>query len=150
MLALEVYRTYGGPLTEAQRAARYRLKRHDKVTPASLQRDELITLEPDSRVSVVLRTYSELFKNKYGEKPQIHGGKDGAHAKRLLKQYGEVKVIELLRGFFDSNDPFIAGSGRGFGVFVSQINKLIANGHQPAKSKNLTHSPNCECDRCKP
>lgn len=156
MLALEIYRTYGGPLSEAQRAVRYRLKRHESVTPASRksdtppsrERDEFVTVGRDARVSVVLSNYSELFLGKYGEKPQIHGAKDGAHAKRLLGQYGEVKVLELLRAFFDSTDPFILASGRSFGVFVSQINKLISNGHRPPKTKNPTHSPNCECARC--
>ena len=81
----------------------------------------------------VMDHYFDSFKNKFGEKPIINGGKDGAIIKNLLATYPAEKIIALLDKFFNSNDSFIRNSGYALGVFQSQINKLLVDGGQNQK-----------------
>lgn len=82
--------------------------------------------------------YYELFQAKFGIKPQIEGGKDGAIASGIIKKYGLERSSALLRAFFSSLDPFIQKSGYTIGVFRSQVNKLLVDlsgGAHPQMSK---------------
>lgn len=81
--------------------------------------------QSDPGVKAIIDHYHNLFVQQFGEKPVIHGGKDGATVKRLVAAYGVDKLRVLLEAFFESKDPFIKQSGYTLGVFSSQINKLL-------------------------
>jgi hypothetical protein len=73
----------------------------------------------------VMDHYHNLFVDRFGVKPFINGGKDGALLKKVVLTYGEEKVRGLLSAFFASEDRFIKESGYSVGAFVSQVNKLV-------------------------
>lgn len=75
--------------------------------------------------NTVMDYYYELFVDRFGVKPFINGGKDGALLKKVVSTYGEEKARGLLSDFFASEDRFIRESGYSIGAFVSQVNKLV-------------------------
>lgn len=81
----------------------------------------------DGDLRTFFALYYELFQAKFGVKPQIEGGKDGAIASGILKKYGLDQTSALLRAFFGSLDPFIQKSGYTIGVFRSQVNRLLVD-----------------------
>lgn len=91
-----------------------------------------------SPVHTLLALYQDLFLAQYQDKPNINGGKDAALLKRLVGRYGEEKVADYLRRFFESRDHWIQQSGHTIGVFSSSFNKLIEQEHQ-GKPKGLYH-----------
>jgi len=87
-----------------------------------------------SPVKIAIDYYYQKFRAKFGEKPVIDGGKDGALMKKLVETFGETRLKELIDLFFEIDDEFIRNSGYTIGVFKSQINKLIT--HQAAKKNS--------------
>lgn len=75
--------------------------------------------------NTVMDYYYELFVDRFGVKPFINGGKDGALLKKVVSTYGDEKTRGLLADFFASEDRFIRESGYSIGAFVSQVNKLV-------------------------
>lgn len=100
---------------------------------ANSERRHIRAAATEPGVHEIIQTYHDLFLKRYGAKPNIDGGKDGAIVKRLLKAHGREKVLELLGRFFESTDPFIEASGRTIGVFASVWNKLITQQQQKPK-----------------
>jgi phage replication O-like protein O len=80
--------------------------------------------DPDIRV--FLDRYHDAFLAKFGEKPNIQGGKDASIVGGLLSKYGIDRLSQLLDAFFASNDEFIARTGYTLGAFSACINKLIS------------------------
>jgi uncharacterized protein YdaU (DUF1376 family) len=81
---------------------------------------------PDPRVRTLAGFFNELHVAKFGTKAAWDGGKDGALLKALLGQRDELELRGLMQLFFASTDPFIKNAGYTFGVFKSQIGKLLA------------------------
>ena len=83
------------------------------------------TKNPD--IKVAMDYYHERFLDKFKEKPDIKGAKDGAILTRVVGKYGIEKTKHMIDIFLASDDPFIEKSGRTLGVFSSVINKLLLN-----------------------
>src|SRR5690606_4193307 len=83
--------------------------------------------ESSSPTNRVLAYFGDKFEAKFGAKPHLSFGKDGALAKKLVNQYGEDRVRDLIDRFFELDDDWVQTEG-GYtvGVFVSQINKLLS------------------------
>lgn len=78
-----------------------------------------------SGVQQVLDAYQLAFMAANGgEKPNLTG-KDAALAKQLVTRHGADKVLAVVAALFDSQDPFIAQSGRTLGVLSACWNKLV-------------------------
>ncbi|MEW6212923.1 MAG: helix-turn-helix domain-containing protein [Acidobacteriota bacterium] len=80
----------------------------------------------DDPIKIVIARYQELFVEKFGEKPNIHRGKDGKIIQGLYSRYGLEKLLYWLGRFFNSTDPFVIESGYTLGVFSTKLNSLIA------------------------
>ena len=99
--------------------------RHPSVTDKKLEKESTTGA---NTVRPVLTYYSELFKAKVGQEPDINSGKDGKILKELIATRGEEAVRDLLSRFFSSPDPFIRQSGYTIGVFKACLNKILATG----------------------
>ncbi len=64
------------------------------------------------------------YKQQFGNKYFVSGGKDGKITKALLETYSFDELVELAKDFFNSEDEFVEKAGYTIGVFVGQINKL--------------------------
>ena len=114
----------------------YQLKKHkgnNKMTTKEQQKDtnknvkeKDIVESPKNSPKEVIDYYHDAFVKKFGTKPIISGGKDGALMKKVVTAYGLDKTKELLNRYFESKDEFVVTSGYTIAVFYSQINKLIA------------------------
>lgn len=103
-------------------------------TKQTKQKDIASESAAPSPVKIAIDYYYQKFRAKFGEKPVIDGGKDGALMKKLVETFGETRLKELIDLFFEIDDEFIRNSGYTIGVFKSQINKLIT--HQAAKKNS--------------
>lgn len=74
---------------------------------------------PNPAVKTVIDLYHESFKARFGFKPVIHGGKDGAHVRQLLSLWDEPTVTGLVRQFFETTDPRIVRSDYSLGALFS-------------------------------
>ena len=86
---------------------------------------------PDPRVSEILKFYGEEYKRLLGVSPKIVRGKDGSLAKQLIALLetdhpGESvsRARGLITKFLTTSDDFTRKTGKDFGVFFSQLNKL--------------------------
>jgi len=78
--------------------------------------------------------YSDEFLKRFGTRPHIAGGKDAAIIKKLLVSHDLAKLKSLICLYLDSDDPFIAQSGRSLALFATQINKLLIHGSSGARA----------------
>lgn len=78
------------------------------------------------QIKALLTHYDDAFQRKFGEKAPIIGAKDAALAKKLLGRYTLEQLTRWIDVFFALPDPFIEQSGYTFGVFHSQVGKVIA------------------------
>lgn len=62
---------------------------------------------------------------KYKEKAPISRGKDIGILRNTVRQYGEERTADLLRKFFENQDPWIEKSGRALGVFQVVLGRLL-------------------------
>ena len=77
-------------------------------------------------IQALLSHYDAAYRRAFGEPAPIAGAKDAALAKRLLSRYEAEKLYRWIDLFFQMPDPWIQQSGYSFGVFSSQIGKVIA------------------------
>lgn len=63
---------------------------------------------------------------RLGFKPLIHGGKDGAHMKKLLATWDDATVRSLIAEFFETRDPRVERSDYSIGAFFSLAQYLMA------------------------
>lgn len=88
--------------------------------------------KPPGTTKELLTHFQERHLETTGSPVLVSWEKDGAQAKRIVTTYGLDKAIALVNQFFKLEDDFIAGAGRSFGVFVSQVNKLVGQrAHDP-------------------
>lgn len=85
-------------------------------------------------VKMFINWWFEKYQERFNEKYNVSGGKDGSLVKGLLAKYGWDKLVELAERFWGSYDKFIIDSGFSIGVFHSQINKLIADSKRGGKT----------------
>jgi len=117
-------------------------KQENNITPPSppekKARDTPLKKQTDPAVKRLIDYYFNRFTEKFGTKPVIEGGKDGAIFKKLLSFKTEDELRKLLDAFFESTDPFITNSSYTVGVFKSQINKLVTSqGRKQVMKLNL-------------
>jgi hypothetical protein len=97
--------------------------------------------ETDPRIKRLIDYYHDRFVDKFGEKPVIDGGKDGAIIKKLLGTYSEEKIRELIDAFFESDDPFITRSGYTIGCLKTQVNKLLVQTKKRPQETKIQQKP---------
>ena len=103
-----------------------------------------LEVEVDKEVDTPLKTgtslinfYHDSFHEIFHVKPNIDGGKDGRILKSLSAQHGEEKVKELILKFLNSDDDWIAQTGRTIGVFKTQVQKLLVGKTSTKASKQV-------------
>ena len=107
-------------------------KKQTKVAPSSSPH---IAAPPSpspksvSKTHFLLNEYRRLYEAKYGIEPVQNFGKDGAIAKRIMKQpaVNEENIIPLLEKFFQENDDFIQKTGHTLGVFEKKLPGYLEN-----------------------
>ena len=110
----------------------YPKKRHtidkiDNITidTSTIDNNSLTRVIPDTDHARIIEYWMHLHHNRFNEKYDFKGKKDGPIIKRVLKNYGYEKSCQIMETFFNSDDDFIKKAGYTLGVFSSQINKLI-------------------------
>lgn len=101
-------------------------------------------------VQVLIDYYSDGYLQRFGERPHISGGKDGAILKGLLgttKQNSD-EVKRRIDAMLDSTDPFIVQSCRTIGVLQACWNKLGGPMTRLTLAKPIgcRHDPPCADD----
>lgn len=91
-------------------------------------------------VTKILDAYAAGFEKRFGERPVIKHGRNGAEAMSLNAQYGEARVIEMLGPFFASTDRFIAEMGWSFSVFAMKFNMLLTQGATSSRMGQSTRT----------
>lgn len=100
-----------------------------------------------SAVPALMKHYHEGYLRRFGEPPNIQGGKDGKALKTLSTRHGAEAVKARIDRMLDSPDDFIAKSGRTIGVLQACWNKLggpMRNTRPPPST--CRHSPPCRDD----
>jgi len=115
----------------------HNINKPNKIKQNKHNKDSASEPAAPSPVKIAIDYYHQKFRAKFGEKPVIDGGKDGALMKKLVETFGETRLKELIDVFFEIDDEFIRNSGYTIGVFKSQINKLIT--HQAAKKNSAAY-----------
>ena len=77
-------------------------------------------------IQALLSHYDGAFETKFGARYPGFTGKDAALAKQLLAIYTLEQLTAWVDQFFALEDEWIAQSGYSFGVFKSQLGKVIA------------------------
>jgi DNA-binding transcriptional ArsR family regulator len=72
----------------------------------------------------LIKLFQESFESRFGQKPLIAHGKDGALLKQLVCQLGEDDTADLIGRFFASADPFVVRSNYSIGNLVQLANRL--------------------------
>ena len=80
--------------------------------------------EDKNKIRGMLSCFSLKYKEKTTHAYIPNYGKDMTILKKLCSVINTEEMNELIRRFFDSNDPFIQKAGYTIGVFKSVINKL--------------------------
>lgn len=94
-------------------------------------------------IAKCINHYATRFKERFGFKPKINGGKDGKHFKEILSTWkdegGCALVISLLDEFFATRDPRVLRSDYSVGAFYSlaQYLRLAANRTDDRTMANL-------------
>jgi len=77
-------------------------------------------------IKALLSHYDAAFEQKFGARYPISPAKDAALAKQLLARYTLEQLTGWVDQFFALEDAWIEQSGYSFGVFKSQLGKVIA------------------------
>jgi hypothetical protein len=78
-------------------------------------------------IKALLSHYDAAFTQKFGARYPISPKKDCALAKQLLALYTFEQLAGWVDDFFALEDEWIEQSGYSFGVFRSQLGKVIAS-----------------------
>jgi hypothetical protein len=85
-------------------------------------------------IKALLSHYDAAFAKKFGVKYPISASKDAALAKQLLALYTLDQLTAWVDDFFALEDEWIEKSGYSFGVFRSQLGKVIAVEKTPSRA----------------
>lgn len=75
-------------------------------------------------VAKCIDAFHAAFVARFGFKPKIDGGKDGANLKRLIATWDERVVLDLIAEFFSTRDPRVARSDYTIGAFYNLAQHL--------------------------
>jgi hypothetical protein len=67
-------------------------------------------------------------------KPVIDGARDMAIFKKILKSQTEDHIVEMLKAFFSSKDPWVVENGYSITAFKTKINRFVIQGAIPSKT----------------
>ena len=84
------------------------------------------------QIKALLSHYDAAFEKRFGVRYPGFTAKDAALAKQLLALYTLEQLTAWIDAFFALEDEWIARSGYTFGVFKSQLGKVIATTSQTA------------------
>lgn len=80
---------------------------------------------PDTDHARLIDYWVNIYENRWGNKYDFKGGKEGSIIKRLLELYGFEKSCSLMETFLNTDDEFYRKAGWTLGVLSSQTNKLL-------------------------
>lgn len=100
------------------------------------------TKEPKDKAPVqrCIDAFFNTFVSRFGFKPQIKGGKDGAHIKSLIATWGEQEVLDIISAFFRTTDPRVLRSDYSIGALYSLAQHVRLRGMKiadPRTAENL-------------
>lgn len=88
-------------------------------------------------IKALLSHYDAAFTKKFGVRYPISPAKDAALAKQLLALYTLEQLTAWVDDFFALEDEWIQQSGYSFGVFRSQLGKVIARKTPATSTRTL-------------
>lgn len=80
---------------------------------------------PDTDHARLIDYWVNIYENRWGNKYDFKGKKEGPIIKRLLDLYGFEKSCILMETFLNTDDEFYRKAGWTLGVLSSQTNKLL-------------------------
>lgn len=86
-------------------------------------------------IKALLTYYDAAFRQTFGFAYPISPSKDAALAKQLLALYPLEQLTAWVDAFFALEDEWIQNSGYSFGVFRSQLGKVIARTANPREQR---------------
>lgn len=86
-------------------------------------------LRGDTDATKLVNEYARQFFARFGVAAHVSPGKDGAIAKRLLKNHTLGRLERCLPAFFELQDKLISENGYTFSMFEQRIAKLIVDVH---------------------
>jgi len=87
-----------------------------------------VVKKPNPDVKLFIDWYAQQYRNRFGEKLDVNGKKDGALIKQKLGTFSLEKLKTLAGKFLLSQDPWTIERGFGIAIFCSQLNKLVSAG----------------------
>jgi hypothetical protein len=81
--------------------------------------------------------YTALYTEKLGVPPLISGNGTASIIERVLHQYGADLTAQMLRRFFEADDPFYPQSGYTLKAFVACVPQLLAQVNGVAKAAEV-------------
>lgn len=76
-------------------------------------------------IRYILTRFDLAFLDKVGDRHPTFTGKDAKLTERMLKSFGVDKAARMVDAFFALEDDWIRDAGYGFGIFHSQLAKLL-------------------------
>ena len=93
---------------------------------------------PNPAIKKVIDAFHVAFLARFGFKPVIHGGKDGAHIQKLLATWDEETVLWLVAEFFATTDPRVLRSDYSLGALFSLAQHLLLRHQKGALTDERT------------
>lgn len=93
-------------------------------------------------IKALLSHYDAAFEQKFGARYPGFTAKDAALAKQLLALYTLEQLTGWVDQFFALEDEWIAQTGYTFGVFKSQLGKVIAQTATASRTTDQYGRPN--------
>lgn len=131
--------------TEANASADVKRNRTPDPDPDPVKKEPTAPAEP-SPVGVMLTHYTTAYEKRFGAKPEISNGKDGAIIKHLIDAHGVDAVRKRIDALLMSTDTFITTTGRTIGILQSCWNKLTATSptlQKKPRPPGCDHQPVC-------
>jgi hypothetical protein len=118
-------------------------KLRDMSTAITLKLNPDADLKPAKKVHVqkaLLTKFDLLHQLKFNAPACIDGGKDASIITRLLKQYTQENLEELMVEFFELDDDFTQRAGYTIGVFSTKIAGMIARRNGPVRTHGVSRN----------
>jgi hypothetical protein len=81
--------------------------------------------------------FSDGWRDRFGGKYPVNGGKDGSHIAWILKQVNgdTAKAKAYVDAYLSDNDPFLASGGHNIGLLRSRFAKYVAQSSAPTEAE---------------
>jgi len=110
------------------------------VTPAT---------ETEDPIDTCLHLFGELWKERYGVRPDLRAKTDRQMMARLIGEFGVPVTMEAIRAYLDWDDPYCRDRRHPLGLLKVNVGRMLAFEHRPpgrtvgGLQRQCPHSPQC-------